>query len=410
MSKRIGITIILLLFLFAVSAQKKLSFVEVDSKSFELYQQQKWDELIEFSEEARDQGIDFFYLQARTGIAFYNLKKYRNAADWFLKAWENDKSFEWLQEYLYYSLIYSGRTLEATKYAHNFSNNMQQKIRYKSKKITKIAIEGGYTFNPDFDELIHSNLNEKAGVDDNYGEAFFLKNYHFESFDLSHRISPGIVINHNFTYIGINREEQIYWGEMKSFPIKNQQLQYFVNPVFIMGKKWYVSTSANLIWGDYSFYAGNSYNSEKYFYQGTVYLRDLIFSASTWIHFRNFSPGVEIDYGNFNNKGFGQYSAWLTYYPLSNLNFYLTPRVYFKKELENGFGFNTFGISGGVQLGPVHFYGQYLNGEMKNFIEPGGYVVANFPGRSEHKFTGSFYFPQGKRYQFVLRYINQNVY
>ncbi len=410
MSKRIGITIILLLFLFAVSAQKKLSYVEVDSKSFELYQQQKWNELIDFSAEARDQGIDFFYLQARTGIAFYNLKKYRIAFDWFLKAWENDKSFEWLQEYLYYSLIYSGRTLEATKYAHNFSNNIQQKIGYKTRKITNIALEGGYAFNPDFKELMQSNLQETAGVEDNYGEAFFLKNYHFESFDLSHYISPGIMLNHNFTFIGINREEQVFWGEMITFPIKNKQLQYFVNPVFVMGKKWYVSTAANLIWGDYSYYAGDSYNSQKYFYQGTVYLRDLVFSASTWIHYGNFSPGAEIDYGNFNNEGFGQYSAWLTYYLFSNTNLYFTPRVYFKSDSENGFDYNTFGISGGMQLGPVHFTGQYLNGDMKNFIEPAGYVVANFPGRSEQKFTGSLYFPIGKKYQFVLRYINQNVF
>ena len=102
MSKRIGITAILLLFLIVASAQKKLSYIDADKKSFELYQQQKWNELIEFSSEVRAQGIDFFYLQARTGIAFYNLKKYRTAADWFLKAWEIDKNFEWLQEYLYY--------------------------------------------------------------------------------------------------------------------------------------------------------------------------------------------------------------------------------------------------------------------------------------------------------------------
>ena len=42
------------------------------------------------------------------------------------------------------------------------------------------------------------------------------------------------------------------------------------------------------------------------------------------------------------------------------------------------------------------FTGQYLNGDMKNFIEPAGYVVANFPGRSEQKFTGKFLFPAGQ--------------
>ena len=41
MSKRIGITAILLLFLIVASAQKKLSYIDADKKSFELYQQQK---------------------------------------------------------------------------------------------------------------------------------------------------------------------------------------------------------------------------------------------------------------------------------------------------------------------------------------------------------------------------------
>lgn len=409
MSKRIGLAGFLLLFAVVVSAQEKWNYAVVDRKSYELYEQQKWVELIDFADEARSQGIDFFYLQARTGIAFFNLKKYRKSADFFLKAWVNDKSADWLQEYLYYSLVYSGRTPEALKHAQYFTENMQQKIGFKPKKLTRIAVEAGYTFNPDFDDLTRSDKQELAGVGNNYGEAFYLKNYHFEAVDVSHRVAPAININHSFTYLGISREEQVYWGELFTFPLNNKQMQYFVNPVFVVGKKWYVSTSANLIWGKYSYYAGG-YNSQKYFNHGTVDFNDLVFTASTWFHAGNFSSGVEIDYANFNNGGFGQYSTWATYYPLSNLNLYFTPRLYFKSDKENGFGFNTFGFSGGAQLGPFHLTGQYLRGEMVNFIEPAGYVAGNFPGRSEQKITGSLYFPAGKKYQFIVRYINQDVF
>jgi tetratricopeptide (TPR) repeat protein len=409
MSKRIKLTGILLVLVLAVSSQQMWNYPEVDKKSYELFQQQKWTELIDFTDEARSNGIDYFYLQARTGIAYFNLKKYRKASDYFLKAWENDQSFEWLQEYLYYGLVYAGRTPEALKYAQNFTENLQQKIGFTPKKLTRIAVEAGYSFNPDIDDLTQAEHYEMAGVGDDYGEAFYLENYHFESVDVSHRVAPGVSINHSFTYLGINREEQVYWGELTTFPIKNKQMQYFVNPVFVAGDKWYVSTSANLIWGDYSYYAGG-FNKEKYFYNGTVYFRDLVFTASTWFHSGNFAPGIEIDYANFNNEGFGQYSAWVTYYPLSNLNLYFTPRIYFKSDKENGFGYNTFGFSGGAQMGPFHFTGQYLRGDMVNFIEPAGYVAGNFPGRSEQKIAGSLYFPAGKKYQFVLRYINQDVF
>ena len=408
MSKRIGITLILLLFLFVVSAQKKLSFVEVDSKSFELYQQQKWNELIDFSEEAREQGIDFFYLQARTGIAFYNLKKYRFASDWFLKAWENDKSFEWLQEYLYYSLIYSGRNVEASKIANNFSVAFKQKIYYQKMKPLRAAAEVGYSFNPDFDKLSGTSFDEEINVGSDYGEAYILKNYHFETFDYSHQIAPGVFLNHNFTHLGIDREEQVFWGSRYSFPIKVTQNQYFINPIFVLKNKWYISSSANVIWGNSDLILGD-YNPNT-FYSSNKKFSDFIFSTSTWTHWGNFSPGAEINLANIYDNGFTQLSGWITWYPLSNTNLYFTPRVYFKSDSENGFGYNTFGISGGAQIGPVHFTGQYLNGDMNNFIEPAGYVVANFPGRSEQKFTGSCYFPTGKRYQFVLRFINQNVF
>jgi hypothetical protein len=407
MSKRFGLTTCLLVLLMAVSAQQKLNYADVDKKSYELYTQQKWAELIDFADEARSNGIDYFYLQARTGIACYNLKKYRTASEFLLKAWKNDPNFEWLQEYLYYSLVYSGRSVEASKYATKFSVPVKVKINYQNMKPLRVALEIGYSFNPDFDALANRSFDEELNVGSDYGEAFILKNYHFESVDYSHQLAPGVFLSHNFTHLGINREEQVFWGERNSFPVDISQNQYFINPTFVLGRKWYVSPSANVIWGKSDLVLGN-YDPNT-FYSTTVKFSDFIFSTSTWGHFGNFAPGAEVNFANIYNDGFTQLSGWVTVYPLSNTKLYFTPRVYFKSDKENGFGYNTFGISGGAQLGPVHFYGQYLTGDMKNFIEPAGYVVANFPGRSEQKIMGSLYFPVAKKYQFVVRYINQDI-
>ena len=408
MSKSTRIILIFLLTGFYSVAQEKWNFAEVDKKSYELFTQQKWAELAGFADEARSHGIDFFYLQARSGIANYHLKKYRKAADFFLKAWENDQGFEWLQEYLYYSLIYSGRAVEASKVATKFSVAMKEKINYQNMKPLRAAVEAGFSFNPDFSELSASTFDEDLAVGENYGEAFFLKNYHFESVDYSHQLAPGFWLSHNFTHLGINREEQVFWGSRNSFPIDIRQNQYFINPVFVLGKKWYVSSSATAIWGKSDLVLGN-YDPGTFYSSNSKY-SDFIFSASTWSHFGNFAPGAEVNFANIYNEGFSQYSAWITYYPFSNARFYLTPRVYFKNNAESGFGYNTFGISGGAQLGPVHVFGQYLTGEMKNFIEPAGYVIANFPGRSTQKIMGSLYFPVAKKYQVVVRYINQDIY
>ncbi len=390
-----------------LNAQQKWTYAEVDKKSYELFQQKKWTELIEFNNQASEKGIEYFNLQARTGIAWFNLGKYRKASTWFLKAWENDQHLEWLQEYLYYSLVYSGRYNEASKLADNFTNGLKQKIYIQKMKPLRIGLEVGYSWNPDIDRLLNSELDIEAGVGEDYGEAFFLKNYHFESVDYSHQIAPGVLLNHNFTHIGVNRTEQLFWGSRNNFPIDVKQNQYFLNPIFTLGK-WYVSPSTNIIWGKSELILGD-YDPNT-FYTSSNKFSDFIFSTSTWTNWGNFSPGAEINFATIANEGLTQASAWLTWYPLSNSNLYFTPRIYFKSDNKNSFDYNTFGISGGFQLGQLHFYGNYLNGEMKNFIESGGYVIANFPGRSTRKYMGSIYFPFAKRYQFVVRYLNQDIF
>lgn len=395
-------------FIFTLHAQQKWNFTEVDKKSYELFQQKKWDDLIKFNKEANACGIDYFNLQTRTGIAYFNQKKYRKSADYFLKAWENDQSFEWLQEYLYYSLVYSGRNLEASKLAKTFSVKMKEAIDFKYMKPLRAAFETGLSFNPKLKNLLNSNLENEAGVGENYGEAFFLKNYHFEAFDFSHQLAPGFNLNHNFTYIGVNREEQLFWGSQNNFSIDIRQFQYFINPYFVLGQKMHVSPSLNFVWGKSDLVLGNT--DPGTFYDSNIKYSDFIFSTSFWTNLGNIAPGAEFNFANIYDRNLTQVSLFATFYPFSNANFYVTPRIYFKGDSENSFSYNTFGFSGGFQLGQVHFYGNYLNGEMKNFIESGGYVIANFPGRSTRKFSGSIYFPFAKKYQFVLRYINQDIF
>ena len=410
MYKRIGIIAILFIFLLNVSAQKKLNFVEVDTTSYQLFQQQKWLELIDYSAQSRKEGIDFFYLQARTGIAFFNLGKYRTASEWLLKAYKNDRKLEWLQEYVYYSLINSGREAEAIKLANNFSDVIKSKIELKKSKLLRVALEGGYSFNSDFDKLTALDLGKKINVNEDYGEAFFLDYYHFESFDLSHQIVPGFLLNHNLTYLQSTLEHEVDWESKTTSPAKTTQFQYFINPHFVLGQKIHLSPAISVLWGNSSYLTGRlDNNSNQIFSEVNDKFSDLIFSTSAWSNFANFSPGVELNFANIYDKKFTQLSAWITFYPFSNSKFYITPRAYFKSDSKNSFSYNTFGVSGGAQLGKVHLYGQYMLGDMENLIEAGGYVVSNIPGKSSHKFMGSIYVPINKNGQLVFRYINQNV-
>lgn len=409
MSKRIIIASLFMVFLTVSKAQEKMNYAEVDKQSYQLFLEEKWPELITYSDEARKQGIDFFYLQARTGIAWYNLGKYRNAVPWFLKAYENDQSFEWLQEYVYYSLIFSGRKLEAFKYAPHFSEAMKTKIGFEETGLTRIAYETGYSFNQDFETLRTRSFSTEANLGEDYGEGYFLKNYSFHSFDLSHRVAPNFTLNHNLTYTGANREAIVDWGGQTNSSIRINQFNYYISPVWIIGKKLNISPSLNLILGSGDVYAGRlTNNSSKAYSIKKANYSDAVFSTAVWSDFGNFSPGMEVNAGSINDLKFAQVSSWLTYYPFSNTNLYITPKVYFKSGTD-GFGWNAMGISGGTKIWMAHVSAQYLFGDMENFVESAGYVISNFPGKSDRKIMGSVYFPIGKKYQFVFRYINQNV-
>ncbi|MDP2889573.1 MAG: hypothetical protein Q8P34_11520 [Bacteroidota bacterium] len=409
MSKRIVLIFLFIFFLKATQAQEKLNYAEVDKQSYQLFLEEKWPELIQFSVEARKQGIDFFYLQARTGIAWYNLGKYRNAVPWFLKAYANDQSFDWLQEYVYYSLFFSGQKLEANKYAKSFPNVLKKKIGFQETGLTRLAYESGYSFNSDFEGLKTQPFSTEVNLGEDYGEGYFLKNYSFHSFDLSHRVAPNFTLNHNLTYIGVNREAIVDWGGQTNSSIRINQFNYYINPVWVIGKKLNISPSLNLIFGSGDVYAGRLTNnsSKAYSIKKTNY-SDAVFSTAVWSDFGNISPGLEFNAGNINDSKFAQVSSWITYYPLSNTKLYITPKVYFKSGTD-GFGWNAMGISGGATLWKAHVNAQYLFGDMEYFVESGGYVISNFPGKSDRKIMGSIYFPIGKKYQFVFRYINQNM-
>jgi hypothetical protein len=411
MPKRIVIAGLLLMILFGARAQEKLSFAEADRQSYQLYLDGKWSELIAYSAEVRGQGIDFFYLQVRTGIAFYNLRKYQKASNWFLKAYETDQSFEWLQEYVYYSLVYSGQKQEAVKIAQNFSDGMKKQIGWKKQGMTRLAYEGGISINSDFEQLKKNNYKDEIELGADYGEGYFLKDYHFQSVDLSHRVNPSLVLNHNLTYIGVNRQAMVDWGGQTTSGIKINQFNYYINPVWVIGKTLNLSPSLNVISGSGDVYAGRlTSNSEKAFGLSTARYTDAVFSTSIWFGITNFSPGVEINAGRINDSEFVQASAWVTLYPFSNTNFYFTPKVYFKTTSGiEGFGWNALGLSGGAQVGKVHLYGHYLVGEMENFVEAGGYLVSNFSGKIRQKIMGSVYFPIGKKSQLVFRYVNQDM-
>lgn len=57
-----------------IISQDTLNAAFIEQKSFQLYVEKNWNELIKFGNQALKSGIDYYYLQIRLGIAYYEEK------------------------------------------------------------------------------------------------------------------------------------------------------------------------------------------------------------------------------------------------------------------------------------------------------------------------------------------------
>jgi tetratricopeptide (TPR) repeat protein len=139
----------ILVFLFMIciiksKAQDTLNSATVEQKSYQLYLDKQWPELISYGKKAMNKGFDYFYLRLRVGIAYFERKNYSAAEGHFKKALQFNSGDELALEYLYYCYIYNGRYDEARLLSREFSAFLAEKTGTgKQSSIGFIMLEGG---------------------------------------------------------------------------------------------------------------------------------------------------------------------------------------------------------------------------------------------------------------------------
>lgn len=176
-----GVAFIMMLVLsITTMAQTELSFRTVEDSSYALYLKQDWKSLQQFGRQAEKQKYNYFYLQERLGIAYYNLQKYQVALTHFNKADALNSADEFLQEHLFYTYAFDGRYDEALRFSKKFSRDLQ--IKTRSKK-------------PAFINLVTADFTVK--LPQNSAVAF---PFYFVSVGFNHRITKGYSAFHAYSY------------------------------------------------------------------------------------------------------------------------------------------------------------------------------------------------------------------
>jgi hypothetical protein len=432
-------------FTLPAGAATKLDFATVDQLTYRCYMEKKWDSVILVGKQAIRQNIDFYYLRARMGIAFYEKEDYFPAVTHLQKARQFNADDPVIANYLYYSYLYTNRVEEAGLLKPDINKGMRP---------SEVHAEGGYTISSD---RAPDNLATLMGSDSIYGEQDLYGNNYYGNLALKMKISNriGLSLSYNYLnftktkYIQYGRGEQhlesvkdtvwdpIYSGQIynysypwvvydTSFTYQVKQQEFYAGVTLAPGAGFRIMPAFHFLHVAYtatnpsyrfdtvqypSYYT--TYDDSLYttpdtllaysFPQQDTSFNNYVAALAVTKYFGLFNIGLSGSWSNLNGKTQKQLGISLTYFPLGNLNFYGTTTAtgFFQKNAKRLLLSQVLGVKITPWMwGEANFYyGDYTNANIFN-----GSIVYNNSDIIDYRGGATLLFLAGKHLQFSLIY------
>jgi hypothetical protein len=374
---RFGKFIILIFVLaFNLRSQDTVNFRELDSAMYANTVAGNWEGVIMRGKTALRDGIDYYYLRYRLGLAYFGLRNYRRAAGHFEKALTFNNYSKTANEYLYYSYLYSARHQPARVLSAGWNDFLKQNIAGGDKGFVEdIRVESGMEI---------SNNHERNSPDRPPGNVLYREqdlygNSWYANLGFALKLHPAILLNAAYTRLSIRKEYQAAyrwnkpdsvvthsWGIEKYFPVNSRVSTYtydysvkqdmlYLNVNTYLGRGWtltpaihyihalsgqvdasweeslktdtaaYISAVDSVIWFDYP-------AVEASFKPSALKLDNFVFSLSVLKQISIFDLGMSASWSNLNNDNQFQLGVSALYYPFGNLVFYGVTKVKFLQE------------------------------------------------------------------------------
>ena len=366
-----------------------------EQKTFNLYKERNWSELIFLGKKALNEGNDYFYLRMRLGIAYYERKNYHRALVHFKKAAEFNDRDSYLLEYLYFANLFSGREKAALDITRKFSPSKTKK--YVTGRIPKFKIGGlgmqYYQGSLTTDVGLINNIDDPAldgyQIFTKNSVKFYLGFNHLASRRFNLYYQYGLFIDNRFTY---------YQNDMQAYYFDSQKLyehHLFMLGGVYLGKDFNLYGSVHYIPGKIpEYYYGAGFSAS---YVPAYKYND--FTSSIFIS-KDF-PYIKIGgSSSFSYLNFGKYTqegVSVVFFPLGNLNFYLEGGYYWQQEILNNklyeVGTHVKYKAGFRVFNPVWLEFGGSSGDLHYTVSQLGWQVFNGPNSSEILLTGSLIIP-----------------
>jgi hypothetical protein len=208
MMRSFFLTVVFALWAFSFYSQESVNFKTVDSTTYSLYTGGEWKKLLENGRKGIKQGVDYYYLRMRMGLANYNAGQYIFSAKHFSRALDFNHSDWPAKYYLYASYLYSGKQDMARKLTNSFSKAQKEKLGIKKKTLSGLLFFGGYMFTNNHEK--NASLNLLQG-DDLYAEHLLIGPQAVLNTGLDMHLSPSVNLFVGYTYLATQQKKRFQY-------------------------------------------------------------------------------------------------------------------------------------------------------------------------------------------------------
>ncbi len=396
-------TIIVFVLLFFSSMQGKAQqkdFAYYDSLTYKLYLDKDYKQLLKVGKEALHLGLDYYYLRMRTGIAAYNLKKYRIASMHFEKAATFSVN-DIVHEYLYYSSLWGGEPLKARKTLEGMSDALKVRVGFSEKDILATDV-GMAILNQAEDFPNDFDFPEQEGTQ------LIPTQFLNMSLSLMHGLGGKANMTHTFTYLHKSNDKYTFNNNQEYYDteFKTNQYQYYMGSAISLGRSWNLYLGGHISAVSFPEYSEYGYVGSNQFIKSTSWHQDYVFSASVLKNFTHASIEGEMVLMSMNGVFSSQPTAILRFYPLANLNLYTQSQFSYLTKNSSGTYFQQQKIGFKV-LRRLWLEANYFSGDVSGFTLNNGAMLFNGPEEINRMAGGVIIIPTSPNFTLTLGYQNR---
>ncbi len=381
-----------------LTAQEQNTFMYFDSLTYKQYLDKDWKNLENTSKKALKEGLDYYYLRMRTGIAMFERGKYMKAIPQFRNAVSLNNLDPVAREYLYYSMAFSGREMDAMLFYKNNEHYLESKVKLKKKSVQDVSVDAALHFNFESNFKSLFDQNNLAGIE---GSQTITRRYFNSSFLLKHQIGKRLILYHGGTLL-IKYDYYYTQSILNNFESDEhsiRQYQYYAGLSINPGGGFIITPAFHYI----------RFNSPPLSYHERRAASQLILPGwnanyylgrlSVFKHFWLLDNGLGFTYSELSNHKQVETDYKIAFYPLGNLNLYVIGTAYAVWEdptlMTRDMRFAYDGLLG-FRLSPkIWLEADILAGEIKNMATSEGFIIYNGNETITSKYALSLIIPAG---------------